>query len=936
MNRSDVADNGAHYFRCDLQVHTPRDDRWVGPQPTDDAGRAAYAISLVDACRRLGLQAIAITDHHDFTFVPYVRAAAQAEVGADGSTLAAVDRLVVFPGLELTLGVPCQALLLFDTDLPDERLPDVLSALSIDPVDPSLPAVPPVQRLAHINSLAALHDLLELRDFLKGRYIVLPNVTDGGHETLMRKGMASKYGDMPCVGGYLDGAIEKIGTGNRRIFDGEDPAWGSKRIAVVQTSDSRHEDHRTLGVPSSWIKWAAPTAEALRQACLAEESRIAHTQPSLPTAVLRRVSVSNSMFLGPVDLELNPQYTAIIGGRGTGKSTILDYLRWALCDTENALPHSDEAGDPAARQRRLIDATLRPLDATVDVEFEINAIRHVVRRRSSSSELTVKIGSGELRTVTESEVRELLPIQGYSQKQLSSVAVRMDELMRFVTSPIRKKLAEIDRSIDDAAARLREIHASLQRRRSLTTSTARLELQVGSLTQQAESLRASLTAVSEEDRSVLGSKAAYDAARLAYETQADTLDRGIRVAERLDELLVEALNRLPVLPSVPTDLVDDLETVDHQLRSALTTFRVAGTAAGDQLKDRANAELKASLSAVEAQLDEFDQRYEEVKARSTAHDEQLAELADLERRQTDASRQLAAQRQELQALGDPGTQLDAVRGGLFDLYGQRSAELEAQCEALSSASGGLLRATLRRGQGLNSVFEALRGAVSGSNLRGSKIEAFFDALRAEQDPHETWQLALSDLENLAQLDGETAPTTESAPTLGRLGFPAADLQRIASKLTSDGWLVLALTRIEDEPEFEYQTRDGEYIAFADASAGQQATALIKVLLGQPGPPLVVDQPEDDLDSQVVLDIVRRIWSAKQQRQLIFTSHNANLVVNGDAELVVCCDYRIAGEQSRGRIKLEGAIDLPEVRDEITTVMEGGEKAFRLRKDKYGF
>lgn len=99
--------------------------------------------------------------------------------------------------------------------------------------------------------------------------------------------------------------------------------------------------------------------------------------------------------------------------------------------------------------------------------------------------------------------------------------------------------------------------------------------------------------------------------------------------------------------------------------------------------------------------------------------------------------------------------------------------------------------------------------------------------------------------------------------------------------------------------------------------------------------MIIDQPEEDLDSQVVQIIVSRIWHAKKGRQIIFASHNANLVVNGDAELVVVCDNRKLGDQSGGQIKLEGAIDIPEIRDEITRVMEGGEKAFRLRKDKYG-
>ena len=129
---------------------------------------------------------------------------------------------------------------------------------------------------------------------------------------------------------------------------------------------------------------------------------------------------------------------------------------------------------------------------------------------------------------------------------------------------------------------------------------------------------------------------------------------------------------------------------------------------------------------------------------------------------------------------------------------------------------------------------------------------------------------------------------------------------------------------------------GDVIPFSEASAGQQATALLTVLLNQPGTPLIIDQPEDDIDNRAIDDIIKNIWDAKKKRQLIFTSHNANLVVNGDSELVVCCDYREAGNQTRGIIKAQGAIDSQNVKDEITSVMEGGEKAFRLRKDKYGF
>ena len=65
-------------------------------------------------------------------------------------------------------------------------------------------------------------------------------------------------------------------------------------------------------------------------------------------------------------------------------------------------------------------------------------------------------------------------------------------------------------------------------------------------------------------------------------------------------------------------------------------------------------------------------------------------------------------------------------------------------------------------------------------------------------------------------------------------------------------------------------------------------------------------------------------------------NNANLLVNGDAELVAWCDHRTAGDQSRGMIVGEGAIDVPEVCEAIKAVMEGGEAAFRLRREKYEF
>ena len=170
----------------------PRDANWVGERPTDNAGRGAAA-ELVAACRSEGLGAIAITDHHDLSFFPFVRRAAAGELDEDGVPVSAADRLVVFPGMELTLDIPCQALLILDADLPDDRLSLVIEALAIDPA-PLNESLGSVERLA-FPTFKALYEELNKREWLRGRYIVLPNVSEGGGSTVLKRDGKEIQGD---------------------------------------------------------------------------------------------------------------------------------------------------------------------------------------------------------------------------------------------------------------------------------------------------------------------------------------------------------------------------------------------------------------------------------------------------------------------------------------------------------------------------------------------------------------------------------------------------------------------------------------------------------------------------------------------------------------------------------------------------------------------
>ena len=148
----------------------------------------------------------------------------------------------------------------------------------------------------------------------------------------------------------------------------------------------------------------------------------------------------------------------------------------------------------------------------MQVQFEVNGVPHTVRRNSHDGALQIKIGSDAMRPCTEEEVRTLLPIQAYSQKQLSDVSVRVEELSRFITAPVRGELNRIERQASDRAERIRQTYATRRRQRSLTQTLQKRELEENSLTGQADTIRAALTGLSEEDRALLDRGKVFDAA----------------------------------------------------------------------------------------------------------------------------------------------------------------------------------------------------------------------------------------------------------------------------------------------------------------------------------------------------------------------------------------------------------------------------------------
>ena len=164
-------------------------------------------------------------------------------------------------------------------------------------------------------------------------------------------------------------------------------------------------------------------------------------------------------------------------------------------------------------------------------------------------------------------------------------------------------------------------------------------------------------------------------------------------------------------------------------------------------------------------------------------------------------------------------------------------------------------------------------------------------------------------------------------------------------------LLLELEELELPPivEFELNTSVSavhpSWRNFDDLSTGQKATVALLILLLESDAPLIVDQPEDDLDNRFITEnVIPRIRKEKGRRQFIFATHNANVPVLGDAELILGLTSEgepgDSGDANIGKAEIDpkhmGSIDSPSVRRLVEEILEGGEEAFERRRRKYGF
>jgi type III restriction enzyme len=344
-------------------------------------------------------------------------------------------------------------------------------------------------------------------------------------------------------------------------------------------------------------------------------------------------------------------------------------------------------------------------------------------------------------------------------------------------------------------------------------------------------------------------------------------------------------------------------------------------------------EILASLGNADAawkeRLKEHAEAYDIQKQALIGQQDILTRLEELNFRLKKVSTDLESATTDEQEFRSADDDLQRLRQERRSLHEGLVETIKTQIETIGAKSSGLAQGELSQYWDCSEAEAATRAVLELPLLREKRIDDLLAATKNSNSPLDHWEALIDEMLDLVKwkegsaIDSNTAPATPLLMAALDTGF----MDKLRSTISSDR--VAGALRAVLRPKVNiYQKREGSNIEFRKASQGEQAATLLNILMNQSRGPLIIDQPEEDLDNKIINDIIKTIRRTKDDRQLILSTHNANIAVNGDSELVI--------EMSLGKKQATGAIDENDIRNGITTTMEGGKDAFELRRKKYNY
>lgn len=876
---------GARFFRCALQVN-PFAYIVRHNKETPFSSEAEYNAAMVQACLRIGIEVIAITDHQ------------RCSTGQSLAEALRAAGIIVFPGVEVETKEGVHMLLLFDPSASWERCIGILGDCGIhDQAGP-----PPVIKYD-------VHELMGESVKWKCICIAAHVASEKGLlKVLNNQARATAWKSKLLLACSLPGPVEDAPQNLKPILLNKNADYYRDRpVAVVNAQDVSSPEELEKPGSSCWIKMSEVTREGLRQAFLDPVSRIRLASDPAPVEHTEFIAMAwQGGFLDGAAIHLNENLNVLIGGRGTGKSTIIESIRYVL--------GMEPLGEEALKSHNgIIRQVLR---SGTKMSLLVRSChpdkRNYLIERTVPNPPVVKDNNGNVLNLTPADVVPQAEIFG--QHEISELTKSREKLTRLLDRFVERDT--------DIARRKNSVRRQMERSRlrllETTKELARIEERLATLPALEETLRRFQDAGLEEK---LKEQSFLVREEMVLKTCEDRLNP-------FKELLNQGKSALPV----------DLAFLSEKALESLPGKDILGEANGilGQLTGDMNrivAELEQAIEKANSGLSGIRMRWE--RRKGAVMEAYEAILRELHKSKIDGEEFLRLRRQieELRPLKERQELLrrdvkahEAERRNLLseweDIKAEEFRHIERAAKKVSRKLEGRVLVEVAAGGNREPLFQLLRDQIGGrlseaietlTHNTDFSLPIFASACREGRE-------ALSRRFNIPPSQSEriTQAKPEVIMQIEELELPPTT----AIKLN---------VAADDQPPM--------WQSLEDLSTGQKATAVLLLLLLESDAPLVVDQPEDDLDNRFISDgVVPKMREEKRRRQFIFATHNANIPVLGDAELIVALTAH--GEAGQGKAQLSrehmGSIDLRPVRELVEEILEGGKDAFEMRRSKYGF
>ncbi len=933
---------GARWWKFDFHTHTPASvDYGVGSQQ-DSITPLEWLLRFMGA----EIDCVAVTDHNSGVWIDRLKLALAA---MEADPPEGFRPLHLFPGVELSVNGGFHLLAIFAPDT------------TTDAIDTLLGAVGYRGTKGHSDGVTQKSGIEVVRIVIEHGGIPIPAHADRDKGLFRlatgddgsRRGTAldsSTTAQVLDCDGILAMEIVDRNAPKPRIYSQRKLGW----TEVIGTDDHGVPGRdRSPGSHYTWVKMAEPSLEGLRLALLdGDASSILRSDEEgrgnanlTPEFFVESVEIRDARYMGrgePAKFRFSPWLNALVGGRGTGKSTVIHSLRLAL-RMEDELSRLEDGSNTRkvferfnrTPQHRSDDGGLTR-DTEIVVVVRRKGVRHRLTWKQDAGALLVKDeGMGEwLTSASQSVTRTRFPARIFSQGQIAELAGEDQSAL----------LHEIDRS-SGADERWHDVRKA---RDAFLATRARIRALDTEISKDLDDL---LVSLEDAERQLEGYEKAGHA-RILKEYRSRSRQQA--ELERHFETTEEAARRIDQTASefLPDDfragLFEETAPEDREALDVVAALDRAVLAVAVNLRNEADR-LRRAVARQRSVLEESGWR----RTCSRAHSEYSSFVDDVQEGVEDPDKygrlvqertRLRAKQRRLESKEEERDRLTVVADGQFgEILRARRSVTDCRVEFLTSALG---TNTFVRIQvcpyGVAPIFveRSWRKALGVEDDRftddilrmedGRPIKGIVAKLLAELPGNlEDRRRAVED--RLDTLKRDLVAASDGQPRFGghfnkhlvrRNNEDSAFLDGLMTWFPEDGLIV----------EYSRSGRGTDFHPIGQASAGQRASAMLAFLLAHGEEPLVLDQPEDDLDNHLIYDlVVQQMRQNKMRCQLIVVTHNPNIVVNGDAEMLHALVFR-AGQCI---VHQSGSLLHNTMREEVCRVMEGGREAFKRRYRRLG-